>query len=362
MLRALATAGVSGVAVANEADDESALPANPGLSRVPLEPAAGALGSPPFGSGALRAFALTAPTVTKALSELHRRACAPSLERIVTVAREATGPDALLAVVVPAARDYGRLATPDERALGRALVRAGADLVVGEGGYAVKEIEQYEGAVIAYSLGTLLRPARRSLASEASSGLLLRVFPSSRRGFGYDITPVTFDDEARPALDHAVDTSHVVIDRTPGPHSLADWVEAAERGPTPELRCDVGTWDPTLTTRGAGLLRGLDDWLRPLTEWIPSAPVDSPLEPFNGGCARGRSAVLLRGVTSLGAYRRAVEIDPGHEPRQSLTVSRVTFADRLSIAYALPTIVCEAASEAHRANASACSRRANRCW
>jgi hypothetical protein len=99
-------------------------------------------------------------------------------ERVVTAlsdARRRLGSTGKLVVFVPASADYGRLATDAERRIARGIAELGADVVVGQGGYAAKEIEHYERSVIAYSLGTVVRPPTLSLSTQDSSGIALRL-------------------------------------------------------------------------------------------------------------------------------------------------------------------------------------------
>lgn len=69
--------------------------------------------------------------------------------------------------------EYETVYAPQERRLARALVDAGADLVVGSGPHVIRGIERYRGALICYSMGNLIFD---DLASpETSAGILVRM-------------------------------------------------------------------------------------------------------------------------------------------------------------------------------------------
>ena len=142
-----------------------------------------------------------APTPTKLGASLQR-------------ARQLVGPGGRLIALVPSAEDFGRMATDEERAGAHRLIDLGVDVVIGQGGYAAKEIEEYGKGLIAYSLGTLLRPPMLSLAQRESTGLLLRLsFPTDGKP-KYQSFPVTFDDHSLPALDEPKRSSRLLVHST----------------------------------------------------------------------------------------------------------------------------------------------------
>jgi poly-gamma-glutamate synthesis protein (capsule biosynthesis protein) len=83
---------------------------------------------------------------------------------------------ARIVVAVHWGTEYRGLADPRQTSLGRALVDAGADLVVGHHPHVVQNIERHRGGLIFHSLGNLVFDQWRR--EETRDGLLLKVsFP-----------------------------------------------------------------------------------------------------------------------------------------------------------------------------------------
>lgn len=90
---------------------------------------------------------------------VHTRAHGPDLDAACSAVREASRTADIVVVAVHwgvplgfAAASYGVLAEY-QRPAGRALVDAGADVVVGHHPHAVQPVEEYRGGLIAYSVG-----------------------------------------------------------------------------------------------------------------------------------------------------------------------------------------------------------------
>jgi poly-gamma-glutamate capsule biosynthesis protein CapA/YwtB (metallophosphatase superfamily) len=90
----------------------------------------------------------------------------------------------------------------DSRAFAHAVVRAGADLVVGSGPHVLRGIEQYHGRLIAYSLGNFAGYKNFALGGTLSLSGILRVtlIPNSTWGSAR-LIPVALHGAGLPALD-----------------------------------------------------------------------------------------------------------------------------------------------------------------
>jgi poly-gamma-glutamate capsule biosynthesis protein CapA/YwtB (metallophosphatase superfamily) len=69
--------------------------------------------------------------------------------------------------------EYKTKANATQKALAHKLVNAGADLIIGNHPHVVQEVEEYNGATIAYSLGNFVFD--QNFSAETKSGLLLKV-------------------------------------------------------------------------------------------------------------------------------------------------------------------------------------------
>jgi poly-gamma-glutamate capsule biosynthesis protein CapA/YwtB (metallophosphatase superfamily) len=94
-----------------------------------------------------------------------------------------------------------------QRPLGRALIDAGADVVVGAHPHRVLGIERYEGKAIIYSGGTLIDQMDRSIVPAELRPILEMVSPDSfvvtldiapDRSYALRVTPVTVDGDGVP--------------------------------------------------------------------------------------------------------------------------------------------------------------------
>jgi len=89
-------------------------------------------------------------------------------------------------------------------AFARAVVRAGADLVVGHGPHVLRGVEWYRGRLIAYSLGNFLGQGTLSTAGQAGVSAVLRV--TLRRDgswVGGSLVPIRLVPPGLPRLDPA---------------------------------------------------------------------------------------------------------------------------------------------------------------
>ena len=263
-----------------------------------------------------------------------------SLEATVLVARSQVGAIGRLIAFVPATADYGRLPTVDERHIARRLVDLGVDVVAGLGGYAAKEVEEYKGGIIAYSLGTLLRPPTLSLANLDSTGIGLRVsFPTNAGRPKYDVVALTFDDRSVATLGRA--SSAKLLVRTGAGETgdrLADTLEQADVGyeSADGVSHDLGPWNAAQRSPASASEQWLFTHTAALTEWFPDAPPNTPLRPFDGAYSSHGTYVARRGALSLGTFRRAIEIETGGNPSVWVRFKGVRLAKRLEVAFAVP--------------------------
>ena len=259
------------------------------------------------------------------------------LQASIRRARGSVGEAGRLIALIPAEPDYGRLATDRERQAARHLVDLGVDVVVGEGGFAAKDVETYHQGIIAYSLGTLLRPPMLSLAMRESTGLALRLsFPPGAAPL-YEVIPTTFDDTCAAALSDneasrglqgstsVVGTS--LLDRLADAQAHYRSKDGAEHRVTTmhaQSSC-LSPVEQSLFSYGASVSR-----------WFPETPPETPLRPFEGVFCVGEGYVGRRGVLSLGEYRRAVELETGGEPTMALRFKNIRLGKSLLLAYGIP--------------------------
>ena len=108
-----------------------------------------------------------------AAQELVRRADAAADVVVVAIHAGAEGSDAIH--VPHGAETYLGEPRGDSRAFARAVIDAGADLVVGSGPHVVRGVEVYRGRLVAYSLGNFAGYHNFSLASAQALSAVLSV-------------------------------------------------------------------------------------------------------------------------------------------------------------------------------------------
>ena len=263
---------------------------------------------------------------------------AAGLARRVAAAKRVLPAGGRLVALVARKGDYARTAGADERAQARALIDAGADVVAGVGGYAAREVAVYKNGVIAYSLGTLLRPRALSLSASDSTGIALRIrFP--REGAPrYQVFATTFDDQSRPALGRTADIRGLLL----GSHDQRrGHARLCSPAPMPHRPMDRASGTRSVhSTAGATCLRRRcrprsRRGSSPCCNGFRSRRNGRALRPFDGGFAAGDTYAGVRGVLGLGQYRRALELDTGGRARVRLRF-RAALPGLLPVAYALP--------------------------
>jgi len=267
--------------------------------------------------------------------EFRAGAKSPRTAALLARARVSVGDSGRLLAVFRAPADYSRLPTAAEQAAARQLIDAGVDVVVGEGGYAAKEVEAYGRGVIAYSLGTLLRPPMLSLAMRESTGVALRVDFVQAGVPRFEVFPLTFDDADQVALADP-DTS---LTRSPDSTTLelGDHLSSA----------DARSLSDDGQSLHLGSYQGPGTCLRPwqqrffeqtafVTRWFPETPSSTPLRPFASGFCGSTGYAVRRGVLSLGEFRRAIELDGGQAAGVELRFPAVALGDQIELTYGIP--------------------------
>jgi poly-gamma-glutamate capsule biosynthesis protein CapA/YwtB (metallophosphatase superfamily) len=128
---------------------------------------------------------------------------------------------AAIVVMLHWGTEYATAYDPSEVLIARALVDAGADLVVASGPHVVRGIEEYKGSLICYSLGNLLFDDTSGL--ETSAGILVRMqlVPSRRTGLEkrFSIAPLRTKSAAAgpraPTLEDARRIMGAIAERSP---------------------------------------------------------------------------------------------------------------------------------------------------
>jgi poly-gamma-glutamate synthesis protein (capsule biosynthesis protein) len=103
----------------------------------------------------------------------------------------------VVVVLLHAGTEYARDPSPDQVAVARAAIDAGADLVVGHHPHVTQTVERYGGRLIVYSLGDALFDIPRPAAMR---GHLLRVGVTRQGLAEAELWPFWIDDSIRPGL------------------------------------------------------------------------------------------------------------------------------------------------------------------
>jgi poly-gamma-glutamate synthesis protein (capsule biosynthesis protein) len=209
-----------------------------------------------------------------------------------------------------------------------ALVDAGADLIIGHHPHVAQQVEEYKGALIAYSLGDFLfDKVSPWLRHRTGARFFLRVTYDDKKRTGFSLVPVNHDQVWRPHVQPDQDTaswiaqpdtsawraSRAVADAkvaridAQGTHACADWEE--ERAPIK-----------------GGYLR----WLAP--RWV--CPAEQRDEKQVG------DSVAATGETATTIMREGVWLSPGDDTVR-ITFPKVPFGARLEGWAAFPDWVIE---------------------
>lgn len=321
---ALRAAGVRAVAVSTEHGSLASAAALLERGRIPSLPVAS-------GGNAPAPLVLDLGTERVALLALGTDASTrlpdPKLAALVAQARLRAGPSVGLVVFVPEPANYASTSSSAERERAHRLVQAGADVVVGSGGYAAAPIERFGTAVIAPSLGSLLLPPNLDLMQRQATGIALRIGFETGRPTHVEAVPLTIDDRSRPRLGRR---DGVPPAREPGFELFASGLEhAAVSSIGRGARHALAYGSPTPPS-------AWDDWLaRNARSWLPFSSRDTSDEFFDRRFSDGRSFAGLRNVRSLGEPRFALELDAAPGTTLVVDFPPVALGRRLGVAYAL---------------------------
>jgi poly-gamma-glutamate synthesis protein (capsule biosynthesis protein) len=103
---------------------------------------------------------------------------------------------------------YTHRVDPIQRRVGRRLVDAGADLVVGGHPHWVQGLERYHGAVIAYSLGNFVFDM--DFMTQTMEGIALTATFRGDRLRRVDLTPYRLDSRFAPHVLHGAEARAVL--------------------------------------------------------------------------------------------------------------------------------------------------------
>lgn len=141
------------------------------------------------------------------VTRVHAGSCRPGVasadpSRLLRRVRAARAAVELVVVVLHADLEFADFAQPRRVALSRALVDAGADLVVSHHPHVVQGVERRGEGLIAYSLGNCVFPVRGNEYLESRphtrEGIVLEVEATPSRISAWRAHPFRIDDEHRP--------------------------------------------------------------------------------------------------------------------------------------------------------------------
>ncbi len=250
-------------------------------------------------------------------------------------AKQAVGPDGRLVVLLPQAPGYNRLFAGEDQMIARLAVDAGADAVVGVGGWNAEEIEAYKTGVIAYSLGALLRPPSGTAIAQYSTGALLRLRFPPHQPVGFDLLPISFDNTSRLAAAPTDDAAHLRFSQPidPAEDHLYDHLfdaRATARG-RDGVEEPIKSWKaPEISFNGV--------WTRYENaqhrggEWLGSLLIPSSR---GGGFFLPKSWIAVAGNTSVGQFRRALMMRAPPNGKITTTFPAIFIGNELRLTYGL---------------------------
>ncbi len=118
------------------------------------------------------------------------------LEYVLERVAEARGQADILVVSYHWGEEYATSSSVAQREVARAIIDAGADLVVGHHPHVVQEVEKYKDGWIAYSLGNFVFD--QSFSEETMRGLMLRVFIRDEKVSRVEELPIRTSETFQP--------------------------------------------------------------------------------------------------------------------------------------------------------------------
>jgi gamma-polyglutamate biosynthesis protein CapA len=128
-----------------------------------------------------------------------------SPEDIDRVVRRAVLETDILLVSFHFGDEYQTTSNARQRLLARAAVDAGADAVIGHHPHVAQEVEEYHGAVIAYSLGNFVFDQRFS--EDTSRGMLLELDIQEKRIVSFATKELNFNAYFQPLPTWGISTT-----------------------------------------------------------------------------------------------------------------------------------------------------------
>lgn len=119
-------------------------------------------------------------------------------EQIIRGIKEDTTPEDIVIVSLHWGDEYKTESNDFQKGLGRTLIDAGVDMVIGHHPHVVEEVEQYKGGWIVYSLGNFVFD--QNFSEETSRGLLLEVTTKSGGVEKFEQKEVKMNKDFQPAL------------------------------------------------------------------------------------------------------------------------------------------------------------------
>ncbi len=249
-------------------------------------------------------------------------------------AKKAVGPTGRLVIFMPEMPGYDRLFNKEDELIARQAIDLGADAVVGVGGWNAQEVEVYKRGVIAFSLGTLLRPPSQSAVARNSTGLAMRLRFPPERPVAFELVPLTFDDDYHAAQTAPEDLDGLLrpADRDPRAEHLYDHLIDARatfmpKGGTAQA---LNKWDGDEHSFSADWPKyqaakhgRMGDWSRSLRG------ANERQEGFYGA----GNFVAMSGALSTGRFRRALSLRAPAGGKVSVTFPPLLLGDELHIYY-----------------------------
>ena len=147
----------------------------------------------------LLAFASTDPWVGAIAADTNRGGVAPLVaETVLAAVTDLAAQVDAVVVCLHWGKEYIPIPPPDSVRLGRALIDAGALVVLGTHPHVVQPVESYHGGVICYSLGNLLFPSYPeqglSFRGSGQQSLVATIRVESESATVESLTVVSFDE------------------------------------------------------------------------------------------------------------------------------------------------------------------------
>lgn len=119
-------------------------------------------------------------------------------EKIIRAIKEETTPEDIVVVSIHWGDEYKTESNNFQKRLGKALIDAGADMVIGHHPHVVEEIEHYKNGWIVYSLGNFVFD--QNFSEDTSKGLLLEITTKSGAVEKVELKEIRMNKDFQPTL------------------------------------------------------------------------------------------------------------------------------------------------------------------